>query len=153
MIVEVKNGENLAALVKAFPNAEVRALITRPAMDCWRVTIPGQPPEPPKLDPDLEKAIVDAGVDCPGCGNPLDGIPCPICNEDGLLDPDPKGPEAVKDFLATNPATRDSVSGSATTGGKPRRKFDPLPKSQRGRKKKTETGRKTRKRARKKKKG
>jgi hypothetical protein len=152
MIVEVKNGENLAALVKAFPNAEVRALITRPAMDCWRVTIPGQPPEPPKLDPDLEKAIVDAGVDCPGCGNPLDGIPCPICNEDGLLDPDPKGPEAVKDFLATNPATRDSVSRVAgTTGGKPRRKFDPLPESQRGPKKKTETGRKARKRARKKK--
>jgi len=46
MFVEVKNGENLAALLKAFPNAKVRPLITRPACDCWRVEIPEEPRPP-----------------------------------------------------------------------------------------------------------
>ena len=35
---EVKNGENLATLLRAFPDAEVKALISDG--DCWRVTLP-----------------------------------------------------------------------------------------------------------------
>jgi len=51
--LEVKNGENLAAIVKAFPGAEVHTLITRPPCDCWRVVIPDQP-RPPGITHQVE---------------------------------------------------------------------------------------------------
>ena len=38
--LEVKTGESLAAILKAFPGATVQGLMTEPNQDCWRVHIP-----------------------------------------------------------------------------------------------------------------
>jgi len=38
-VIQVQSGENLAALLKAFPQAEVGTLIGDPGRDSWRVTI------------------------------------------------------------------------------------------------------------------
>lgn len=36
--IEVHSGKSLAELLKAFPKAEVRTLISEPNQDCWRVS-------------------------------------------------------------------------------------------------------------------
>jgi len=59
MRIEVKNADNLATLVKAFPEAKVRALITRPSVDCWAVEIPDA--ERPPLTHQIEWDTVESG--------------------------------------------------------------------------------------------
>ena len=36
--IEVHSGKSLAELLKAFPKAEVKTLISEPNQDCWRVS-------------------------------------------------------------------------------------------------------------------
>ena len=36
--IEVHSGKSLAELLKAFPKAEIKTLISEPNQDCWRVS-------------------------------------------------------------------------------------------------------------------
>jgi len=67
MRFEVKNGENLAALLKAFPNAKVRALITRPKIDCWSFEVP-ELPQGTGPNAGLTALHLKPEDPCPTCG-------------------------------------------------------------------------------------
>lgn len=55
-VIHVQSGENLAAILKAFPMAEVHTLISSPGEDSWRVEIEVEIPEVQEAPGETEKA-------------------------------------------------------------------------------------------------
>lgn len=130
MIFEVQSGENLAAIIKAFPDAKIRALVTRPPCDCWRVEISD---DFPRTCPHCGGGLTEAGKlpedGTRGFISPEEDDPRPIHEPppESVVDLGSAGSPAVEDFgtLGTaeeTPRERMMKKGKKKTPRKSRKK-------------------------------
>ena len=65
-VIQVQSGENLAAILKAFPQAEVHTLISHPGEDAWRVEIEVEVPEVQETTEEAPTSTEEASDGSPG---------------------------------------------------------------------------------------